>query len=401
VRAAPEEEGGEEAVGRGFAPPAAAGPPWALRSLFLVTTSACNLRCAYCYNPRGAGAAMGRRVAEAAVARLWASPEREVNLLITGGEPLLDFAAVRRIVELARRTRPRGRSVSIALLTNGTRLGEAQANYLARRRVAVQISFDGVEAAQRLRGARTFARLDTVVSRLRARHRTWFRNRVSAAMTLVPGTIPSLAESIDYLLGLGFADISLSPAMGDLRGWREDLEPALDEQFARVYRSSLRLFRRTGRVPLSLFRKTQATPYPPSSARCGAEIARMAVVDVDGQVYGCPPVIGSAIDRPEGLLASTLEAMRIGHISDPDLERRLPAYREALERVGLFDRRDAYRSPFGACRDCAYLRYCDLCPLSIALAPGASDPTRVPGFACAFKRVSLKYRHRFPRQAEL
>jgi radical SAM protein with 4Fe4S-binding SPASM domain len=153
-------------------------------------------------------------------------------------------------------------------------------------------------------------------------------------------------------------------------------------------------------VPLSLFRKTQATPYPPSSARCGAEIARMAVVDVDGQVYGCPPVIGSAVEHPEGLLASTLEAMRIGHISDPDLEQRLPAYRQALERVGLFDRRDAYRSPFGTCRECAYLRYCDLCPLSIALAPGASDPTRVPGFACAFKRVSLKYRHRFARQAE-
>ena len=221
------------------------------------------------------------------------------------------------------------------------------------------------------------------MSRLRARHRTWFRNRVSAAVTLVPGAIPSLAESIDYLLGLGFAHISLSPAMGDVRGWREDLVPALDEQFARVYRSSLRRYRRTGRVPLSLFRKTQATPYPPSSARCGAEIARMAVVDVDGHVYQISAnhrVRDRASGGPAGVHARG-DADR-PHL-DPDLDRRLPGYRQALERVGLFERRDAYRSPFGACRDCAYLRYCDLCPLSIALAPGASDPTRVPGFACA------------------
>jgi sulfatase maturation enzyme AslB (radical SAM superfamily) len=398
VRAAPQEEAVEEAVGR--SPAAAAAPPWALTSLFVVATTACNLRCAYCYNPRGAGARMSRPVAEAAVARLWSSAERHVSLIITGGEPLLDFAAVRRIIEFVRRTRPRGRTASISLLTNGTRLGEAQAAYLARRRVAVQISLDGVEAAQRLRGPWTVPRLDAVVSRLRTRHRAWFRNRVSAAVTVVPGTIRHLAASIDCLLDWGFRDISLSPAMGDARGWREDLLPALDEQLARVYRSSLRHYRRTGEVPLSLFRKRRATPYPPSSARCGAELARMAVVDVDGRVYGCPPVIGSAIDRPAGLLASTLEAMRIGHVSDPGLARRLPAYAQALARTGLFGRRDAYRSPFGRCRDCAYLRYCDVCPLSIALAPEAGDPARVPGFACAFKRVSLKYRHRFPRQPE-
>jgi sulfatase maturation enzyme AslB (radical SAM superfamily) len=341
---------------------------------------------------------MGWPTVEAAVARLWASPERDVRLLLTGGEPLVDFAFVRRVIEHARATKPRGSTLALDLLTNGTRLGDEEIGFFARHRVAVQISLDGVEPAQRLRGAWTFSRLDALVATLRARHRTWFRNRVNAAVTLVPETIPHLAESIDYLLGRGFTDITLSPATGNIRGWRDALLPLLDAQFGLVYRSSLSHYRRTGLVPLSLFRKAKPSPHPPWSARCGVDDGHVAVVDVDGHVYGCPPLVGSALDRPEGLLRAASHAMRIGHVSDPGLGGSLTAYRHALEATGLFGPRDACYSSHGKCRDCTFLGYCDVCPLAIALAPGASDPVRVPDFICAYNRVSLKYRHRFPRQ---
>ena len=338
------------------------------------------------------------RTVEAAVERLWTSPERDVRLLITGGEPLLNFALVQRLIEFVRATKPRGRTVTFDLLTNGTRFREEHVRFLAKHRVAVQISFDGVEPAQRLRGVWTFHRLDALVTRLRTRHRSWFRNRVNAAVTLVPETVPHLADSIDYLLDSGFTDITVSPASGYVRGWHEGLFPVLEEQFGRVYRSSLTHYRRTGLVPLSMFRKTSPSPQPPSAGWCGVETGQVAVVDVDGQVYGCSPVIGSALNRPEGLLRAARDAMRIGDISDRDLADRLPGYRQALDATGLFDRRDAYYSSCGACRDCPYLRHCRPCPLSIALEPGASDPKRVPDFTCAFNRASLKYRHRFPLQ---
>ena len=390
-----EEEGREEAVERTRGAPA---EPWALETLFLVVTSACNLHCAYCYNSRASPARMSWPTVEFAVARLWASPARDVNLLITGGEPLVDVAFVRRVVEYVRATTPRGRRVGLHLLTNGTRLDEDAIAFLAGHRVFVQISVDGAEAAQRLRGAGTFRQIDALVSHLRRRHRTWFRNRVNAAVTLVPGTIPHLAASVDYLIDRGFTDITLSPATGDIQGWHDGLLPLLDAQFRLVYRSSLGLYRRTGLVPLSLFRKGKPSPHPPWSARCGVESGRSAVVDVDGQVYGCPPLVGSALDRPAGLLRAASDAMRIGDVTDPGLGGRLPAYRDALTVTGLFGPREGGYSSYGACRDCAYLGYCGVCPLSIALAPGASDPERVPDFICAFTSVSMKYRHRFPRQ---
>jgi len=373
---------------------------WAISSLFLVVTSACNLRCAYCYNSRRSPRRMDWPTAEAAVARLWSSGERDVRLLVTGGEPLLEFAFIQRLVELVRASRPRGRTAEIHLLTNGTRLDDERVAFFARHRVHVQISLDGVEPAQRLRGAWTVGRLDAVVSQIRKRHRSWFESRVNAAVTLVPAAVPCLADSFDHLLGRGFRDISLTPASGGIHGWREDMVPLLDEQFRRVYRSSLDHYRRTGRVPLSLFRKGRPSPYPPWSSRCGVETGCTPAVDVDGSVYGCPPVVGSALDEPRGLLQAASDALRIGDIRDPGLADRLPAYRRALARTGLFGRRDRTRSGFGRCRACACLGHCNLCPLSVALAPGASDPRLVPDFACAFTRVSLKYRHRFPRQPD-
>ena len=371
---------------------------WPVESLFLVLTRSCNLRCTYCDNRPRPPARMERPTIEAAVQRLWAGGRRDVRLLFTGGEPLLEYPLLRQTIGFARSTRPPGRTVSFDLLTNGTLLREEHIAFLAKHRVSVQISLDGREPAQRLRGARTFARLDALVTRLRERHRAWFQHRVSAAVTLVPETVAHLADSIDYLLGRGFTELAVAPAMGDIHGWQEGLLPLLDDQFARVYRSSLEHYRRTGLVPVTLFREVSSSPQPPSSPLCGIANGNMAVVDVDGQVYGCSTVIGSALAASTGLLRTAANAMRIGHISDRGLPARLPGYRKALGATGLFGRRDGNRSSHGACRDCAYLRYCSVCPLSIALAPGAEDPTQVPDFMCAFNRVALKHRKRFPRQ---
>ena len=185
-----------------------------------------------------------------------------------------------------------------------------------------------------------------------------------------------------------------------MRGWHDELLPRLDDQFSRLYRSSLAHYRRTGRVPLTAFRKRSPTGLSPAHTLCGVSSGHMAAVDVDGQVYGCAMVAGSSLDRPAGLLRSARDAMRIGAIADPGLAGRLPDYRDALDATGLFGRRDRNHSSYGSCGDCPYVRFCSVCPLSIALAPGATDPTRVPDFACAFSRTLVRYRHRFPRQLD-
>jgi sulfatase maturation enzyme AslB (radical SAM superfamily) len=335
---------------------------------------------------------------EAAVARLWESPKRQVRLVLTGGEPLLDFAFVKRIVGHVRTTTPSGRSVAIDILTNGTRLGEPVVRYLAEHRVGLQVSFDGVEAAQRLRGASTFETLDSSIRSMRRRHPAWFR-RVSAAVTVVPGTVPHLAASVDYLMAQRFSNILIAPAVRVAPADPGRLLSELTSQFAGIFRSSVLRYQETREVPVSDFREARAAVAPRTAPLCGASTARMAVVDVDGEVYGCPPVARSGALDPPGFLRSTCERMRIGNISDPRIAERLPAYRSALLETGLFGRRDRFHSPYGPCRDCRHVRRCDVCPLAIALAPGGSDPLSVPAFACAFSQVVGRFRARFTRQA--
>jgi len=371
---------------------------WDLATVDLVVSAACNLRCAYCYQVVKRPGQLPWPAAKAAVALLLKSRSRVRRLVLTGGEPLLAISLVRRIIRHVRAAGPAGRAVSLDLLTNGTLLDDGMAAFFARNRVGLQISMDGVMEAQCLRGAWTFARLDALLDQLRTRQPRWFRQRVSVAVTLVPASISHLAESVEYLLAKGVREIAVSPAIGPSRGWRQARLAELDDQFSRVFRGSLAHYERTGRVPLTIFRKAVDFPASPSQPLCAIANGSKVVVNADGHVYGCPPAIPAMLSRPGALLRRVSAAMHLGTVTDPDLASRLPAYRRALAESGLFGPRGDLTSSAGPCRSCRYLGHCVVCPLSIAHAPGARDPKRVPGFICAFSRISLKYRDRFPSQ---
>ena len=152
----------------------------------------------------------------------------DVRLLMTGGEPLLEFG--RSCGGSSSTCVPRSRAAAARLhdcLTNGTRLGEEQIAFLARHRVT------GADQHRRRRrrpsgsaGAWTIPALDALVSHLREHHRAWFQRSVRAAMTLVPQTIPFLADSVDHLIRRGFTtDRDLGRRQGDVPGWDEGLIP--------------------------------------------------------------------------------------------------------------------------------------------------------------------------------
>ncbi len=372
---------------------------WALSSVDLVLTPACNLRCAYCYQAVRRAGQMRWPVAKASLVRLLESGSRLRHVCLTGGEPLLAAPLVRRIVRHVRAAEPASRPIRVDLLTNGTLLDDRMAAFLAGHDVGLQLSMDGVPAAQTLRGSWTYSRLDGLVDQLATRHPHWFRRRVSVAITLTPPTVRHLAESFEYLLAKDVREISVAAALGPSRGWRSGSLEELDRAFELVFSASLAHYRKTGRVPLTLFRKTVEYPAEPSQPMCGIAGGSKIVVDADGEVYGCHPAIPSFMRRPAPLLRKVAAAMRLGRIADPHPESALPAFRKALDATGLFGPRDRFLSALGPCRTCSYLGRCAVCPLSIAYAPGARSPLRVPDFVCALSRTALKYRDRFPARA--
>lgn len=131
-------------------PPVRDAPTDARGEMAFHLTSRCNLDCLHCYAEAG-----GRRTEELpredVLEALEALRERASHLVFSGGEPLL-YGAWREVIGAASYLAP------TKLITNGTLLTDADAGWLAERRIRVQVSVDGAtpEAHDRLRGTGAF-----------------------------------------------------------------------------------------------------------------------------------------------------------------------------------------------------------------------------------------------------
>ncbi len=123
----------------------------ALNLMLKPASSACNLRCAYCFY---ADEARNRRVsdygimpwpvAQSVIDKAMEAAEGAVSFLFQGGEPVLagmDF--YRRFTEYAESRRPEGLAVQYAIQTNGTLLDQEWCTFFAENHYLVGLSLDG------------------------------------------------------------------------------------------------------------------------------------------------------------------------------------------------------------------------------------------------------------------
>jgi sulfatase maturation enzyme AslB (radical SAM superfamily) len=363
-----------------------------VRGVTLVLTGRCNLRCAYCYQDRKSVEAIAWSTCRRAIDLLLRSKRDRLSLAFYGGEPLLEWPTIERAVGYVRRHAPRHKKVRISLLTNGTLLTLERAAWLETHRVRTRISFDGVSASQRQRGACTFDRLDRLLVELRRARRRFFKKRLDVGMTWTSATLPDLGRSFDHLLERGIRRIHLGPLVTDDPGWTPQSIELLDRQFARMYRSSRRHHARTGRIPLMLFRRTGVVTKPRARAGpiCNATTGESLTVDVDGRLFGCELLAATYRPSPTAPLEHLLGELTLGHVED------LPSSAPRPQPPAMFRDLDRKHSSYGSCRHCPYRGECSICPVSIARAKDNDDPYRVPDHQCAFQRISSKYRSRFP-----
>jgi sulfatase maturation enzyme AslB (radical SAM superfamily) len=374
--------------------------PGDVRTVNVVLTAGCNLRCGYCYQNDKKARSMDWDTLRATADLALGSRHDEVRILFVGGEPLLAFPLMRRAVEYVEAARPPHKTVRYDLITNGTLLRDEEARFLVDHDFEVQLSFDGVREVQDIRGPGTFAVLDRLLDSLRVRHPAFYANNLSVSLTLLAATVPRLADSVAYFFRKGVGQIAVSPAVTHQADWRAEDRAELDRQFARIFQRSVRHYRRTGEVPFLLFRRElEDSPHrPQAQSLCGVGRGETPAVDVDGQVTGCLLFAESYQKFPTAFLRTRLAPMRMGDLRDPQLPQRMAAYPEAARAAAIFhDKQDKYSS-YARCGDCRFLEDCAVCPVSIGNQPGNQDPNRIPDFLCAYNLVSLAYRERFPRQ---
>lgn len=133
----------------------------AVHAVTLLTTHACNFKCTYCYEfsnfaqPHSKPGKMSLETAMQTVDWLIAvsGSEKRLSLGFFGGEPLLNFPLIERIVDYANEQGAlHGKRFGFSMTTNGSLLSDAVIAFLKRHDFKITVSMDGgreVQNAQR------------------------------------------------------------------------------------------------------------------------------------------------------------------------------------------------------------------------------------------------------------
>lgn len=271
------------------------------RSLILVVTRRCNLRCAYCPTVKEGEPDLGvddvRRAIDLFVERFGGG-----ELKLFGGEPLLVPHLVRAALEHAPPT------VRVWLSTNGLHLDDALLDALAARPdTTLTVSLDGAERDHdRLRRGEPTWR--AVVDRL---PRLLRHPRFVVTQTIAPATAARAAANFRVLRSLGIRRFNLLP--GYFLPWRPAQLAALETAFDAIGEDIAAAWARGERLYLRNLFVRAPTPFYNTGF----------VVDSDRSIHPSNLVLAGAFD---GLRATT----RLGTLDHPPTAR---AIEEAAARV--------------------------------------------------------------------
>ena len=289
-----------------------------IKALCLHVAHDCNMRCEYCFADAGeysgARSLLPLETGKQAIDFLLAHSGSRHNLEIDffGGEPLMNFEVVKALVLYGRqREKDYGKNIRFTITTNGLALDDEKTEFINEHMDNVILSLDGrLEVNDRMRrtvsGEGTYAHIiDKLVGFAKARE-------AAGKLYYVRGTYTKhnkdFAQDIRHMAGLGFANISVEPAVSDLPEPWALTEEDLPELFAEYDNLADFMWEREQNgAPISFFHFNVDLEQGPCAykrvAGCGAGTEYVAVTP-DGDIFPCHQFAGKA-DYRIGNVADT------------------------------------------------------------------------------------------------
>jgi len=275
-----------------------------VKALCLHVAHTCNLNCEYCFASQGKfhgeRALMSFETGKAALDFLVANSGTRRNLEVDffGGEPLMNFGVVKKLVEYARNIeKGTGKNFRFTLTTNGMLIDDEVIDFANRECSNVVLSLDGRrEVHDRFRvdysGRGSY---DTIVPK--------FQKLVEARGGkdyYMRGTFthlnPDFLRDIEAMLDLGFTELSMEPVVcadGDPYALTKEDLPIIFEQYEKL--AELMIKRRREGRPFTFYHymidlKGGPCIYKRISG-CGSGTEYMAVTPW-GDLYPCHQFVG-------------------------------------------------------------------------------------------------------------
>lgn len=284
-----------------------------LQAFSVYLAQSCNMSCCYCWNRGGSFGnrprLMSEQDAETAtkqiVALAAASAEEKITVNFYGGEPLLNFSALKTItLGLREREAALGKRFRFAVDTNGCLLEGEGAEFLALHFSQIGVSLDGREEIHdrqrpKAGGDRTWRRIVRNIGNFPNRELLGLRATLTAHSD-------SYLDTFRHLAKLGVRRIQLEychePHRDGTGGGRQLVVPLERQQremmeFIEYYVDAISHFKEIGNIPLisnlmeNIFRIRGGTRY---TRPCGAGVD-MVAMNCSGEIFPCI----AFVDLPE------------------------------------------------------------------------------------------------------
>jgi uncharacterized protein len=184
--------------------------------LFVVTLR-CEHSCPYCQvsrkNDDKTDFDMSVENANLSLDLVFQSPSPHIKIEFQGGEPLLNFALIRHVVEAAEeRNKSEKRDLGFVIATNLAVVSDEILDYCRNHAIHISTSLDGprdLHNKNRPRpGADSYERAIRGIEKVRA---ALGRDQVSAVMTTTNASLDRVREIVDEYVSLGFDNVFLRP----------------------------------------------------------------------------------------------------------------------------------------------------------------------------------------------
>lgn len=191
--------------------------------LRLAITTECILRCRYCFVKKD-NRVIPYQTSIKAVNLLLNSAGRDKILMIYGGEPLLFFNLLKKIIIYSqRRAKILKKSLIISLGTNGILLNQKQLDFFKETNTKLALSLDGQKKFHNQ--ARIYKNQNGSFDDIFNQLPLIFKNIKKENLCVLFGVLPSAAykmyDNLIYLINLGFNSINIEPIQSPQFKWSQ------------------------------------------------------------------------------------------------------------------------------------------------------------------------------------
>ena len=252
------------------------------KTIMLLVTYECNLRCSYCYEPKNVCHTMSFDNAVRYILKqveLLDDKYDEFEVQFMGGEPLMEFFLIKQVSEWLWQYNFKIPLAKIFVPTNGTLLDENIKEWFTQHKskICLGLSFDGNRLMQDINRTQSYSSVDL----------KFFASRwpeQSVKMTISPQTLPYLFDGVIFLTKQGFSYITVDLAMGCNIKWEQKHLLVLSRQLQ--YLSSYYLDHPSIPVISMLNMDVTQVLNKPHLKKCSCG-EDLVCVDYDGTTYAC------------------------------------------------------------------------------------------------------------------